>query len=73
MLESRNMQTTFTLKDGVKPEIFQMFLKYLYYDQSAFPSQTNDSASMTMDETLYLIECTEFYGLANDRLKNLSE
>jgi hypothetical protein len=54
-----------------------MFIKYLYYDQDAFPKimagSEQGGAKLTLDESLYLFECNDFYGLSNDRLKQLSE
>lgn len=50
----------------VRSAVFQEFLKYIYYDEIG-------QEKLTVEEILYLCELCDFYGLANSRLKHLSE
>ena len=38
MLETQILNSKFTLKSGLSIENFKLFLKYLYYDSDAFPT-----------------------------------
>ena len=67
MSESRNMTSQFSLvttasQAKVSPSIFQMFLKYLYYGESAFDSIGN-GVNLSVQDVLYLCECAEFYAI----------
>jgi hypothetical protein len=51
-------------------DTFNAFIKFLYYDESALKSLGD---SLSIDQTVYLLECHDFYGLSNDRFKLLVE
>ena len=78
MFESRNAQSQFSLiatasQTKVSPSVFQMFLKYLYYGESAFDSIGN-GVDLSVQDVLYLCECAEFYSLDDaEAFKTLTE
>ena len=50
-----------------------MFLKYLYYGESAFDSIGN-GVDLSVQDVLYLCECAEFYALDDAEVfKSLTE
>jgi len=58
MLEAQNMQSMFETPKEVRKNLFQEFIKYLYFDDIRIPN-------LTIDEILYLCELCDFYGLTN--------
>ena len=67
MLESRNATSKFSLiatasQTKVSPNVFQIFLRYLYYGESAFDSIGN-GVNLSVQDVLYLCECAEFYDI----------
>jgi hypothetical protein len=50
----------------VQPSVFETFLKFLYFGELP-------SGNFSVQEALFLYECTEFYGLKNSSLKMLAE
>lgn len=57
----------------VSPNIFQIFLKYLYYGETAF-DQIGNGVNLSVQDVLYLCECAEFYALDDaEQLKALAE
>ena len=59
-------------KKNVNPEIFKMFLRYLYYGESAFNAVGN-GVNLRIQDALFLCECVEFYALGTDHLKEIAE
>ena len=78
MLESQNMTVQFSLmttvsQSKVSPTVFQLFLKYLYYGESAFDSIGN-GVNLAVQDVLYLCECAEYYTIDDaDQFKSLTE
>lgn len=57
----------------VNPSVFQIFLKYLYYGESAF-DQIGNGVNLSVHDVLYLCECAEYYALDDSEvLKTLAE
>ena len=77
MLESQNFTSSFTLSilDGNKTvslEIFKIFVKYLYYGETAFNAVGN-GINLRVQDALFLCECVEFYAMGRDPLKTIAE
>ena len=78
MMESKQKSSSYSLlstasQSKVGQDVFQMFIKYLYYAESAFDSIGN-GVNLSVQDVLYLCECAEFYQIDDiDAFKSLTE
>ena len=48
-----------------KNELFNIFLKFLYFDDAAFKGVSN----LSFDDSVFLLETADFYALSSGRFK----